>query len=259
MGFLFSIKNNKRKFFAILTVVLLVLIAIILFAINPFSNSSTNLIPGTTSVNLKNLDSLRNEAKGLRNNPEIANSSFYPKIVSGISALSGKGSSEDKYKITTKLWEDSLSLYFDTNDSSLYKFQQGLNDFIKLNFPNKNNPNLRPLCFDEACAENPIPPQIQKAIEEIEDSTIPDPIKLQDTQALRTYSYINNNWVELKVNNYLEIALYIKANNEYEKAKINEKVSEEIINYIKTTYPKEYESSDIPNVQDLPSPTIIKN
>lgn len=230
-----------KKYLITIVLILIIIILSLIFVIDRYGPN--NNLGITVSSNLKDLDLIKSEAKKLSSVREINSNGTYTKILSQINSLEDKKTSrkEDKYKIVRAIWENVLGLYSDTNRNELYNFQIIFNDFIKKNYPDKDQFNLKPLCLDPNCAEKEQPKEIQSVIEKINKSSIVEPVKESDIQSLKNFGYINDNWAQLKVNGYLDVAYYIKDSKYYTDAKINEEIYNQIINYIKNTYPNEYE------------------
>ena len=97
------------------------------------------------------------------------------------------------------------------------------------------------VCYDSSCADSPQPQEILDIIDEINSSSLPDEAKKLDSEILIVYTFAtkDHNQTIAKVNNYYFLAQSIKRSSEYEKAGINIKISDEIMNYLNKNYPKE--------------------
>ena len=154
-----------------------------------------------------------------------------------------KLSKKQKYDNLTSAENNLFDTYLMTKNNKVYTFNTKLNDFSKTNFPEyyKEGDFGLLVCYDSSCADSPQPQEILDIIDEINSSSLPDEAKKLDSEILIVYTFAtkDHNQTIAKVNNYYFLAQSIKRSSEYEKAGINIKISDEIMNYLNKNYPKE--------------------
>jgi len=239
---MFLIKNiTSKKYLVVIGLILIIFLVIGSILIIDYVSPVKNL--GSKNSKLENVDKIKDQAKALGSISEIRNTGTYSLILEKINVLENPNvSKEDKSNAFGIINERSLGLYSSTNNNELYKFRISLNEFYKLNFPDKPQNTLKPMCLDPKCAENPQPQEILNVIETIKNSNINEAIKENDIQNLTNFGYMGNDHTESKVGNYLIVANDIKNDKNYIEAGLNEKIYNDIVGYIKKTYPEEYKN-----------------
>ncbi len=256
MQFLNSFKKN-RIVLATIAVLIFILFAFttILYLdngnlINSFSgrgNSTTN------PAGLVGYDNLKKEITSLiSKDSAVSKNPNFQKVLAQINSLENTKLSKDKkFNILEDASEYLVFAYVETANHNLYTLEEILDKFMRTNFPEKGLPNIKPACFDPSCAQNSQPEKILAVIEEIKNSDIPDYLKENDTANLITFGYLNDDSSSsLKANNYLDMAEVIKKNELYTRAGINLKIYDQINEYVKNKYPKEYEKFQISKSQN---------
>ncbi len=237
MHFFGLVKNNK--IFLIIAILSLIILAITISIVNLGNNKlAINRQTGFTGY----YDLKTKINKIANDNPTVGQNRNYQKMVTSIALIEEtKASKEDKHKALYEAFNYIIVAYAETNDHNLYLLQKDLASFINLNFPKDNTDNLKPSCFDPICA-NPPSTEITNVINKIQSSNLPSYIKKSDIKMLKNFSYLTNDNSGSKTGDFLIVASMIKNNSEYIKLGINIKISDEIINYVKNAYPKEYDN-----------------
>lgn len=146
---------------------------------------------------------------------------------------------EEQQNLLKSAWVDLYTAYLESNEPKLYDLTVEFKKFIDSNYT-ENEFKIKLQCLDSACAEDVVPADIQTIINEIEKSSVPEAIKTDYTQQLKTFTYISDEQAHVKVVDYLSLAESIKINTEFEKAGLNLKIYNDIRDYVKNAYPDLY-------------------
>lgn len=239
MSFLNLDVIKRRKAFLLFLVVVPIIIASVLtiFYLDNFNPISTK----NNSINLKEYNSFLTKVKNISaNEKSVANNSDFLKLNQTLNNLSQSTSKEDLFNRLISASEYLFYAYVETRNHELYNLEVDLKRIIRINFPEKKYPDSPPACFDPTCASAPQPKEITDIINAIKSSSLPDYQKENDILNLNNFSYISDESSTLKANNFLILANDIKINEEYIKAGINLTIYNQIISFVKASYPKEY-------------------
>lgn len=239
--------NNKKKLLVFLALFLIVLLSLAIGFLGYKSKQPTTAI----STNYKGYDILIAKLNTAADtNQAIAQEPNFQRVIRTIKIVEDpKASKKDVLKSLKYSLGYSIELYQDLHDHKAYHLQLDINDFIVANFPEEKNNGFKPFCFDPECA-SPMDPAIKNVISEIQNSQVPDYQKQNDIDNLTNFSYLTNDNSGIKVRDFLLAAKIIESNPEYIKLGINEKLYNEIIDYLKNTYPKDFKTNFI-----SPTPT----
>lgn len=225
--------NLLRKRVTLLVIVVIVSIGLLLLAIYKIDKSKQ------AQVNLRGYDSIKQKMATVSNT--TTKDPQYQKMLLKLNALESKNlSREEQYTLLEEAGGALNFAYASTNNHDLYILEKGLVDLIRSNFPEKNFPASEPSCFDPVCAENPQPKEILAVIEEIKKSNVPEGLKDDNIRDLTNFGYLNKKDNYSKAGDYLFVAQDIKNNKDYTSAGLNIKLSDAIIDYVRTTFPEEY-------------------
>jgi hypothetical protein len=248
MQFSYFIKNKGK---IILIICLILAIALTLGIIiylnhNQDSVSSKNT---ATSFDLKNYAQLKTDVNKaftdstVNQNPSAEK--FYSKLTS---AEDPSLSAQDKYNALALGYAYLRQAYSETNDHVLYTLPEEYANFVKTNFSKDyREADFRKIpCQDKLCEDEPQPAEILKVVDEINASSIPDPVKTTFVRNLLNAGYISKNDPEYRAFNYYVVANILKGSGALTDAGLNTKLSQEVIDYVQKAYPNQYQ-------------TIIKN
>lgn len=154
-----------------------------------------------------------------------------------------KSSQEDKYKALALIASFTQSLYSDTHNPKLYSFiNNDLVNYAKKYFSEfYKEAYFVYSCQDPSCAQNSQPKEILAVIEEIKTSDFPPQVKQTLSEDLLNAGYRSKAETPGKVSQYMLLAQMIKNNKNFSPTGQNLKIAQEIENYVKNTFPKEYE------------------
>lgn len=228
--------RNKNLIILIIFITITTLLILLLAAIYIANNNISSKEQKLTDIML-----LEQEYARLGEIQQIANTGAYTKMGFVISEIkNGDLAPSEEYKLLESLWELTIATYQTTGNPALYETQIVLNQYIIDNHPDENLINYKPLCFDEYCAENSQPQEIKIVIEQIQNSDLPEHIKENDIHNLQSFMYLNQNWEDLKADNYMAVADWIRIDPEYIKLGINDAIADGIYEYVENDFPNEY-------------------
>lgn len=255
MRFLNKLKRNKLLLLLIsLLILILIIIGTILYLDKEFNfiNFFSKINPSDNQTSFSNYNQLKTDITSLmRKDKRIATYPDFQKMIKAINKIEDKKlSKEEQYNSLLAAIEYLSFAYSTSANHNLYDLEKKLEDFIRENFPEKNYPNVKPACFDPICAQNAQSKEINNIINDIKNSNIPDYLKENDINNLTMTGYVNNEHAMLKTNNYLEIAESIKNSDLYKNAGLNLKIYDQINDYVKKNYPKEYEDFQKNRIQE---------
>ncbi|OGH11302.1 MAG: hypothetical protein A3B38_00555 [Candidatus Levybacteria bacterium RIFCSPLOWO2_01_FULL_36_13] len=233
-----SLGSQRNRIIIIISLlVFVVLILTAIYFLDSFSDNSSN------STSLKNFDTIKNQAKSLASDSQINSNASYQKILSQLARAENKNlSNKEKAKILDVTGSYILDAYYYTNNHKLYLYAQAFNNFLIENIGEKARLNIP--CYDPECAENPQPKEILNVIEEIKQSQLPQGLKDSVILDLTNFGYLRNGYglptYNIKIGSYASLANTIRKDPEFIKAGINEKIYNDIVNYLRVEYPDEY-------------------
>lgn len=223
--------NNKR--FLILIIVLLIIISI--------TGAIYIIDSKKTTSNLVDYNNLKEKSITVSKMDKVSNNQRFNVFLKNIESLNNPNLTKDEQLKKIKIaWNYLYVAYSESNDPELYKLSVEFKKFIDANFADTGY-KVYVLCLDSTCAEKPIPQQILGVIDEINKSDLSTDTKNDFISLLKTFSYLNDaDTVETKVIDFLGLAASISVDPDFIKAGVNTKISNEIRDYIKTTYPELY-------------------
>jgi hypothetical protein len=190
---------------------------------------------------LKGYSQLKNDVNKLFSDQIIAQSPTYNKFIRELTTVENvNNSAKNKYQYLTYAYRDLVDTYNQTNDHALYNLPQEVSNFTKTNFPKLYNQ----------------PPEMLKVVAEINASSIPAVVKVTFVNDLTGAGYISKNSPKLRAFAYIIVAGVFNSSGALTKTGLNTKLSQEILDYVQKTYPKEYQEFQIPSVMPtIPIPT----
>ena len=238
----FSFSKNKGKIILIICLLaLIVLISATIIYLNNSDRVSSNNV--AVDFGLKGYSQLKTEVNNLFSDQTIAQSPAYTKFFTQLTTVENvNDSASNKYHSLTLAYRNLTEAYNQTNDHALYNLPQELNNFTKVNFPKlyKQNDFAKIYCADTTCADTPQPPEMLKVVDEINASNIPAPVKVTFVRDLTNAGYLSKNNTQFKTFAYIIVAGAFNGSGALTKAGLNEKLSQEILDYVQKTYPNEY-------------------
>lgn len=238
MRFFNILKNNKLFLLFLILLIILILGSSIFFIDNSnkknISNSKTNLI-GYDEV-LAQINSLSSDSK-------VVEDTQYSRGINSFKKIQDPNLSEqNQYTQLTNTNDFFNSLYSSTNNPSITKLLDSLNNFGQKNFPKYYQKiDFSYYCQDPECADTAQPQEIQVIINDIKASKIDEGIKKSLIQNLTNSGYIPSNKNTFKAENYLIDADIIRQDKAFTDEGINNKIADAIVDFVKKTFPKEYE------------------
>lgn len=227
--------SRKNSTFLVLCILgLIVFIGAIIYHLN-----SPNFKPQENVSNLKDYDSLKQTINELNSDPAIAKDGFYSETLHRLSILDDKNASDEAKIASIAKGASTLSyLYSDVHNPKVREAFNQLKSFTKGNFPKYYQERYFIIyCQDTTCQDTPQPPEILKIVDEINSSSIADYAKKTYVNNLLNAGYVSKNDIDAKVYSYYIISLYIRNDGEFSKAGINDKIADEVYNYLSNTYP----------------------
>lgn len=175
-------------------------------------------------------------------NTQLSKNSEYFRAIKYLAKTKSESSKNQEYSDLSISFSFIESVYARTNIHEFYSLAKDYDTFAKANFSNlyKTNDFFIP-CMDTACADSPQPQEIISIINEINGSTVPDLIKKSFVQNLTNITYISKTQAHLKTDGYLIVAAAIENSGSFKRLGLNTKLANEIIDFLKKEYPKEYQ------------------
>lgn len=223
--------------------ILLIIGIIIIFAeLRLIYNINSRNNGGVISVksDLKDYDIIKQQLAILDTDSTISENARYQKLKKYLISLESPTlSKKQKYDNLALAKSNLFDAYISTKNNKLYVFSNKLTDFTKTNFSEYYNvkKDIRLVCFNLDCADSPQPKEILYVVQEINSSNLPSEAKSIDTEILIIYSFTKKDEAIARVKNYYYLANMIKRSSNYEKAELNIKIYNEIIDYLKNNYP----------------------
>lgn len=244
MGFVLNLPLKRVVLLVGLTLLILVSITGI-FLLNK-SHNNTNIPKSGLTNNLKGYENFKQKFNDL-NLP--TDSRYYPRLAAQIDIIENNNSTaKARYDAFVNINQYLGLTYADNRNNNIYTFiQSDLTTFVKNNFSDYYNKNdFGAVCLDPSCSDTKDPQAILDIISEINSLTdIPEYAKNGAIFNLKNNMYYPSDNLRIKVNFYLNTANLIRQSEEFTKAGVNNKIADEIENFIKNTYPKEYEQIKI--------------
>jgi hypothetical protein len=242
---IYLLTKNKGKI--ILLACLIVLIAlvssIIIFLDN---NNQNNVSPKNVAEDfgLKNYAKLKTDVNNTFTDSTVNKNPSAEKFYNQLSKAEDTSlSTTDKYKALVLGYTYLRQAYSETNAHALYALPQEYTNFVKINFPkNYKQTNFYEIpCQDKICEDEPQPSEILKIVDEINASSIPDVVKTTFARDLLNAGYISKNDPDYRSFNYYIVAGVLGGSGALTNAGLNTKLSQEVMDYIQKTYPKQYQ------------------
>jgi hypothetical protein len=249
MRFITVIKQYRLLFLVSFLAILILLLMGGIVYLNSYnhSSSSSTSSPSATNPVLSNFGltgyaQLKSDVEKLFSTDQtVAQNPDYTKFVTKLITVEDKTvSAQNKYK-TLIMADQYLDIaYSQTNDHALYALQNEVNSFGKTNFPTfyKQYDFSGTGCLDKTCAKNSQPAEVLAIVTEINTSSIPAVVKTSFVRNLLNPGYMNDN--RAKTEDYLIVASVLNSSGTLKGVGLNTKLSQELLNYIKSAYPTEY-------------------
>ncbi len=227
---------NKKRKIIIAVFILLVIIAIgLIIIVLPSPNKPSIAI----KPQLKNYDKLIVAINQINNLSTTQNGEFQ-KMIEQLRLTENPNLTRDQQFQDLRYAQTALiGAYVTSNDHTLYSLQKTLADFMTLNFPDKKKQVVEIVCFDPICAPKQ-PKMVTDIVSEIKASNTLDVVKQGLAQDLNNASYFPDDDPQRKASNYLLVANAVKYDPDFIKAGINDKIANEILDFIKQTYPEQF-------------------
>jgi hypothetical protein len=234
---------RKNKFVVLISILAaaIILLTVLIIFLNNSGVSNNNKAIDLTQY--KGYAQLKQEITGLSSDPQLANSASFNKVVVKLSVIEDKTvSPKDKYTALTLISNNLEDVYVLTNNHKLYSLPADINSFAKENFPTfyKAMDFATTHCVDETCAQSSQPPEILKIADEIKNSTKDEVVKSILTRDLLNPGYLSNNDINTKVSSYIFVINVLKQDQTLKQAGLNDKLFNELLDFVKKTYPDEY-------------------
>lgn len=245
MGILSSLVVFIKKNPLILLIILIVLI--IVLSAGLFLSSNNKIISFKKN---DDLSSIINKVSVLGKDKEVSSKSDYNNALKNLDNAKNESISEkQRYNALAAASENLQSLYSYTNEHALYGLiNKDLDDYAKETFPALyDEAYFSYPCQDPACAEQPQPYEIDKIINDLKASNLPDYMKDSYSQDLINNGYRSDTEKYGKVAQYLVIAADIRYATASSTTGVNIKIARDIQAYVKAKYPdvyKIYETAD---------------
>lgn len=222
---------NKKLILLFLSVILLIISVLGALYIVDQKNSPPPL---------SDYDTLTKEIAKAQKISTISNNQRFNVFVEKIASLNNSNMTpQQQLNVVEFAWNYLYAAYSQTNNPELYTLSQEFKIFAEKNFGNQGY-KVYVQCLDPSCAKNGIPQEVQAIINEINASNLSSGTKNDFNSELKTFTYINDNNADAKVIDFLGLAASIQVDPDFTKAGLNEKVSNEIRNYVKSAYPSLY-------------------
>ena len=215
-------------------------LTVAIFILN--ENNWTN----TGSENLSSLEGynqLRNEFNKIATDESISSNPTYEKLVPFINQLgNAKLAEKDRFDKIISSLSYIIDLYSLTNNPKVRPLFEKLGKYAKANAPKYYKPNYFVVfCQDPSCTQHQQPKEILAIIKALQISDIEPEIKNSMILDLTNTGYIENEFKNLKYNNYLGIAIMLYESDSALSPSLRaKKIGKELLDYIKKTYPDIY-------------------
>ena len=244
MQFSSFVKNKLKIVLIICLILVIVLISGIIIYLGHNQNSVS---PKNVAVDfgLKNYAQLKTDINKAFTDSTISQSPSAEKFYSQLTQVEDTTlSTTDKYKALTMGYLYLRQAYRETNDHALYALPQEYANFVKTNFPKEyKQQNFGKIpCQDKICEDEPQPAEILKVIDEINTSSIPDVVKTTFVRDLLNAGYVTKNDPRFRAFAYYMDANALSGSGALTDAGLNMKLSQEVLDYIQKTYPKQYQT-----------------
>ncbi len=232
----YLISNTKVVLVFILLIIITSLIGII------FLVDQNGKVNTPSSTNLKSYDSFKNNF----NNLNLNKGNSLSETINQFKVLENPTNSPDiRYGALVQISDSLIKTYIATQNPKIYSFiANDLNIFAKVNFSkNYKQTDFASPCMDPQCEIEPAPKEILSIINEIRSinsSFVSAGNKEGQILNLKSSIYNNSKNRYQKAILYMNAANQIRADEEFQKANLNNKIADEIINFVKNRYPEEY-------------------
>ena len=191
----------------------------------------------------ESLLSLRGEITAIGNkDPQIRGNGAYDRLNTNLDIVANESSSDsDRYEALKESFVFFYGLYQETSDNKLYPVNQDFQDFAKRYFPKHyDEVDFTYFCQDPVCADSETPQEILEIVDELKKSDMPERIAETTANDILNDSYLSEKDKELKVENYIISISILRGYDDFSPSKINQKIADDILNFVKNKYPEEY-------------------
>lgn len=233
------------SFFKKNKIVLIILALLFLIAIlsGTIFYLSTRQSPTSIKIasNLKGYEQLKDKVTALGQDKTIVNNGNYGRLVRHLSSLENTTLSDNEiYDIIKNVGYDILFLYSDVHNPKVQKVYYDVETLAKVNVPKLyKKEQFFIYCQDTTCQDTPQPSEILAIIEEIKASSVADYAKQAQIDNLLNVGYVSKNLPEVRVFSYYNVSRIIRNDGEFTNEGINNKIADEVYNYVLKTYPEE--------------------
>lgn len=231
----FFTKNKKLIIPSLVFVVIVLLVSSVLL-VNKYSINSTSIV----GSDLKGYTTFKEKLNSLH----LTNDPLYAKAIAKFNIVEDKNSlAQDRYNALAQAVFFLMNSYSKNNDPKIYNFiKNDFNTFAKDNFKNYyKQTDFTVVCQDPSCADSSAPKEIVNIINEINSlETISEAHKKMMILNLQYAVYFPSDNARSKAYSYLGVAHAIRTDQQFTTAGINNKIADEIDNFVKNTYPKYY-------------------
>ncbi|MCL4353340.1 hypothetical protein M1615_02590 [Patescibacteria group bacterium] len=240
------LKKNKKPVIIIIVVAVIIIALTLIYYLNYSSKSNSPTLSTSNSTpgsDLKGYPELMQNVNSLRSDNTLAQAPLFSRIINSLQIV-GNSKSTEQERYNALVNADGLleNLYNTTNNHKLYSIPGDFSDFAKINFPKlyKDSDFFPVYCIDPSCAQSPQPQAILNIVNEIKNSNVPEVVKTTFVQDILNPGYLQNSFLNTKIFAYTIVANNLKNSGALTKAGLNEKLYNELTDYVKTTYPEEY-------------------
>ena len=230
-----------QKYKLILSIFFLIFLIIIIVEAIFYLDNSKSLQTNQSSQS-QELKALEQKIISTLANTSSGKNNENSRILNKLTILEdAKVSQAEKYNALVSISSFLQGLYSQSNDPKLYNLiNKDVLEYAKKNFPQYYNENYFVYsCQDPSCADSPQPPDILKIVVEIKASDFPTDVKQSLTQDLINTGYRSKAENAGKRSQYKTISNMIRANNDFSPNGQNIKISQEIDDFIKKSFPNE--------------------
>lgn len=228
---------KKNKLFDLLLVSLFVLILEIGYLYY------TNSKKGAVDVNgLKGYNELYLNLTAISDS-QLQQNSEYARSIKYLLKIKEDKNKDQQYKDFQSSFGYLLNAYASSNNHKIFTLGNSFKKFAEENFPGRvKGHSFEIVCMDPQCADSAIPSGLAHIIDEVKQSQAPDPVKNSFINNLMNMSYISEKNTYSKAFGLLIMVNALKHSGAFTKLGLNEKLSNELLNFIKTAYPQDYKS-----------------
>lgn len=225
----------KKNLLLVLFIIGVILILAELIIIN---NGSHN--PTFNKYDLKGYDTFRQNLNKVASDKTVTNSGDYGRLLGQLnSAENKKLTDKDRYLAIAQAQSYMRFLYTNSHNANFRDLNSDLEYVAKTNFKSYyQKTDFTMYCQDPTCQDTPQPQEILRVIDEIKASSIADYSKQSNIDNLLNVGYMSKNNIDAKVYSYIVMSKFIKISGPFAKAGLNDKIANEISEYLIKNYPQ---------------------